>query len=300
MAPNKKKNKKPALNPARGFATTSTASKPRTGHDENPPVQDEANIASTPHNDVATSDPRTGASEASVQEADLFSLTPEQLESRLENEDLQLFVERHGAKAKKNSTRIISRLATERRLARAQADPLLLGRWLPDELMRVIAERLTEGYKREPAALSFTSMSDEELSAKLWALDQTLQGLGFTKGQTNEAFRSLVSTPALLERASNEEPHDGLWGLGICLEYFGVHCKEVDLPSYDSHSSAKKPTELIVQDSSSPSLSGKLSKIFWQSLGLILPGKRFTRQMAHGSLPKPSQAYKSGVQGALQ
>jgi ATP-dependent RNA helicase DHX29 len=81
------KKKKPAANPARGFATTSIASKPKA---EKPPesaaiLPKEETPVSLP---VVSSAPKEDSLKHVPQ-------TPEELEAQLERDELQLLVEKH-------------------------------------------------------------------------------------------------------------------------------------------------------------------------------------------------------------
>ena len=90
MAPNKKK-KKPASNPARGFATTSIVSKNK--------IEDNVAVEEPITAETASSGPVQLTSPALKYgldpEMQLHELSPDQLEKQLEESELQLLVEKH-------------------------------------------------------------------------------------------------------------------------------------------------------------------------------------------------------------
>ena len=267
MAPNKKKNKKPAANPARGFATTSIASKSKADKVANGVPQERADVAATQANkddSFSVSGADTRAEQPASEITDLTTLTPEQLEARLENEDLQLFVEKYGAKVKKDSSRTISRLLTERRLARTQAESLALAAWISGELMRDLVSRIRETGTATPSSCGRQPISGDELVARLWALKQTLEGLGFPRERCWEALTHLVNSPSLVEQAMNEESRDGLWGLGACLDWLGLSCNDTELPGYHAQPVTKRRELVLGLDVDVPFPSGmSLWSLIW-------------------------------------
>ena len=96
------KKKKPAANPARGFATTSVASKPKpeaTSSVEPSGVNTPDTNATMP---AAKDDDTTNTSSAQP-ERELHELSPEELEAQLEASELQQFVEQYAAKVRKEN-----------------------------------------------------------------------------------------------------------------------------------------------------------------------------------------------------
>lgn len=240
MAPNKKK-KKPISNPARGFATTSTASKPKanvTKELESGVLLDISENHATP----ITGDAGTLTEKPSNEEREkaLHELTPEELESQLENSGLQILVEKHGEKTKKEASRQVLRLQTEKRLLRSQADHLSIRQWLPPEIMQIITDMLqakedSNGIlKTTPDSNNaITNLCEDDLLIKLWALKKILLLLGYQDQMTDLAIRHLLNTmtkPGLQSPASGKEP---VWGLDECLTWLGLNSELVDLPRFE-------------------------------------------------------------------
>ena len=242
MAPNKKKNKKTQANPARGFATTSIISKSKANEDVAESADYQAKATEAPVSGIEGPTQTQEAARKASDAADLSTLGPEELEARLESEDLQLFVEKHGPKVKKDAARTISRLCTERRLARGQAETLNLRRWLPQDVLEAVLEGVREDDGKAPtASRSRQDLPDELLTARLWSLKQALQGLAFTKDQCERAITHVLENPTLIDQATSEETRDGLWGLGVCLDWLGTSYDESELPGYHSLPGVKKP-----------------------------------------------------------
>ena len=233
MAP-KRKNRKPAANPTRGFATTSTASKAK------PPVDVEFEVSTLdntpPNNDL----PKEYLGGDHPVERELHELNPEELEEKLEESDLNLFLERHSEKIKRDVARQINKLQTERRLIRAQAVPLQTSAWLPPEIMKLIMETV-KAEKHEDSRLFHLQnvLSDDELSeddscVKIWTLKQVLVQLGFEYKLCQGALEHLLSAVQDSTSRQNLACKDSIWGLDHCFEWLALHCDPKEAPSYAS------------------------------------------------------------------
>ena len=258
MAPNKKK-KKPASNPARGFATTSTASKTKdNGAQEfENAVQSEVSSAPVLPESVEKGI-RTEDSSNREPEKALHELTPEELESQLEDASLQNLVEIHGEKTKKSVSRQVSRIQTEKRLLRSQAEHLGIRQWLPTEIIQIITDllqaqdnikgSLQEVFESNKVA---TCLSEDDLLIKLWALKTLLSLLGFSEQRTDLALRYLLKNLNDLGPPSLSPGKDSAWGLEECLVWLALNSEPADLPSFESserqstHSAEKKLSELM-------------------------------------------------------
>ncbi|KAL8640168.1 MAG: hypothetical protein Q9228_002882 [Teloschistes exilis] len=231
MAP-KKKNRKAINNPARGFATTSVASKTR----------------SLIENTVETEETSPSIDESErVQEEDgpsiplekeLHELSPEELEKQLEESDLQLFLERHSEKVRRDVARQINKCQTEKRLLRAQAESLQTRSWLPPEIMDMIMQtveiELSPGFDTHISRkiVANKELSDDDLCIKIWTLKQILVQLGFPLGFCQDALKKLLicaQNPAVHEFLTER---DDIWGLDWCLEWLALHCEDREAPSY--------------------------------------------------------------------
>ena len=249
MAPNRKK-KKPASNPARGFATTSTVSKSK--------VLDDTLSVDEPEETIATS-----LIEARLQkpieyqerEKELRELSPDELDRQLVESELQLLVEKHGEKCKKEASRYAARLRTERRLVRSQATPLNTGRWLPEGLLQLIYESVE--------AASFGSADDnsqqrngvslDDLSIRLWTLRRTLIELGFMQNRVDEALNFVIQKQSL-DRTNMISSREGLWGIDECLDWLALSGAAEEMPDYETHKTSAKES-ILQQSANSPAMS---------------------------------------------
>src|ERR1700712_2426190 len=100
----KKKTKKPAANPARGFATTSVASKPRVdavdGADETAGSTNVATPATADATATATNQSQNGATAPTTETTK--TLSPEEFERQLEESELQLMIEKYAQKVRRD------------------------------------------------------------------------------------------------------------------------------------------------------------------------------------------------------
>jgi len=228
-----KKKKKPAANPARGFATTSIASKPKpeisdiAGEQDPPestntlniPPQEESRATIGPENE------RPGTSEK--------TLSAEEFEKQLENSELQILVEKHAQKAKRDALRQKTRLETDRRVLRSQAENLSTRKWLPTELMEEILELImAEGRFSGQASEStvIKQASEEELTVRLWTLQQALVGAGFLSGKVLLSLRHILDISDKIGLGNK----DTIWGMEEAVEWLARECSREELPDYEN------------------------------------------------------------------
>ena len=239
MAPNKKK-KKPASNPARGFATTSVASKPRI-HDSALESEGVLPNADLPSSSIVTSQDQTNGVKSQhlkVSERELHELSPQELERQLEESDLQLLLEKHGEKSKKDALRQVNRLRTERRTLRPQAQHLNTRAWLSPELMQQLTDlsgdQLGDGnFNAEfEDRQSGSSLSQDDLVIKMWTLMQVLCELGFSQERSNLAVRQILNDGRPRKSLNLNIGKDLIWGLEACLDFLIAVCQPEEMPEY--------------------------------------------------------------------
>ncbi|MCJ1434770.1 hypothetical protein MMC27_004140 [Xylographa pallens] len=270
MAPTRKK-KKPPSNPARGFATTSVVSKTKTVVDSDADVDAPSAADNSIENGVVN--PENAHHDTTMQK-ELHELTPDQLEAQLEDSELQLLVEKHGERSKKNAVRQVTRLQTERRLLRSQALPLNTSRWLPEELLQLIAghiENQTDGAFSPTADSSGAhrkAASTDDLSLQIWSLRRILIDLGFLPYRVEEIIHHLIRDTRMMERANASTNKEGLWGIDECLNLLATACTADEMPNYDTYRTEvlekqlRKATQLLEPGTfDTPALTPSLSGI---------------------------------------
>lgn len=239
---NKKKSKKPAANPARGFATTSVASKPRIDPAEasgdNTPA-DKVDDATTPPTADA---PQSSTTAAKTSSAPTEQLSAEEFERQLEESQLQLLVEKYAQKVRRDAQRQRSRLETDRRLLRGAAETLNTRKWLPQELMDHVLELIRAETRFAASSVSSEGatsrlLPEEDLIIKLWTLQQALEGSDFPEGRIQPALQFV------LDIAPNIPPNakgDSIWGLEEVLDWLARECSKDELPDYAGRKVAPK------------------------------------------------------------
>ncbi|KAB8303097.1 hypothetical protein EYC80_004550 [Monilinia laxa] len=227
-----KKKKKPAANPARGFATTSIASKPKTEAIETiqkkdvadgPVGTNESQQLGDKTNEVVGNGPSNQTS----------NLTPEEFEKQLENSELQILVEKHSQKSKRDAVRQKTRLETDRRVLRGQAETLNTRKWLPPELMEEILDLIKMEGRFSGSATDTTllkQLSEEELAIRLWTLQQSLVGAGFAADKVLLALQHVLDISDKIS-GSNK---DTIWGMEESLEWLSRECSRSELPDYQN------------------------------------------------------------------
>ncbi|KAL9596931.1 MAG: hypothetical protein Q9219_005494 [cf. Caloplaca sp. 3 TL-2023] len=233
MAP-KRKNKKSVANPARGFATTSIASKAKPSIDDG-----KVDIPTTEDTPDKGDQTRPGFAKDDQSEKGLHELSPEELEKRLEQSDLDLFLETYREKVQRDSSRQINKLQTEKRLLRAQAEPLQMRSWLSSEILEVILETIKGEHSKElrPQGRKHSDVADlseDELCTKVWTLRQVLVQLGFSHESCDESLQHLLLVRQDSTVRETLVGKDCIWGLECCLDWLALHCDAQRLPPYVS------------------------------------------------------------------
>lgn len=242
MPPNKKK-KKPASNPARGFATVSVPSRPK--------LADSTAVSSTAESSVAASEgetPPTATPEIPQEkkagngnEKSLEHLSPEELERHFEDAELQNLVDKYAAKCKSEAIRQVSKLETERRVLRSQSNILSLHEWMPQEILdKVLSYAVAEQNNRDPLSeRDLDGTKEEELTARLWTLRDIFQKLQFSQDRVEEILKYLiVYNPSLT--SGNK---DISWVVDEALSWLALQCSPSELSPYDKKETALLKTE---------------------------------------------------------
>lgn len=228
----KKKTKKPMANPARGFSTQSIASKARIE-----PIDDhtQSKKGFEPAKSSIPPQPNDADKTASGAEVERKELTPEEFEAQLEESELQLLVEKYAQKTKRDAQRQKQRLDTDRRLLRSQAEPINAKRWLPIELMDHILDliqaegRFAASSTTSDGASGTKMLSEEDLTVKLWTLQQTLRGSGFPEERVQAALQHVLDISTSITGSIK----DSIWGLDEAMDWFARDCPADELPEYE-------------------------------------------------------------------
>jgi ATP-dependent RNA helicase DHX29 len=226
------KKKKPAGNPARGFATTSVASKPKI---EKSAVDSAAAKESAPA--PSKDGPTVAQAAAPVANKEEFvkqevTQTPEELEAQLERDELQFLVEKHAAKVRRESRRQVTKFETDRRVLRAQSHHMTVHDWLPSEILDTIVSlaqtESNDSNRRQGQQQSLLKvMSEEDAMSKLWTLSLTLRDLGFSHEQIEPVLRWLCADAGGIDTTST------VWGLQEALEWLALDQCEGHSFSYE-------------------------------------------------------------------
>ncbi|KAI1761964.1 P-loop containing nucleoside triphosphate hydrolase protein [Hypoxylon sp. FL1150] len=258
MAPKKKKTKPPA-NPARGFATTSIASKPRAEVTNEPaPAAPDAKLNAPPPSSSrdTKAPPPNLERDNTPKPQQKESLSPEEFERQLEESELQLLVEKHAQNVKRAAQRQKSRLETDRRLLRGQAESLNTRKWLPQELMDHILDLIQAESRFGASSLASENLtsngklpSEEDLVARLWTLQQTLAGAGFPEDKVKPALQYVLDIASSISGTTK----DSIWGLEEALDWLARECSRDELHDYDYKGRTTKSQSDTPSDSPLPS-----------------------------------------------
>ncbi|TLD18362.1 putative helicase [Venturia nashicola] len=222
------KKKKTAVNSARGYATSSTPSKPKP-EVQKKPAADTPLVKDEKAPPVLTED---DAADLSAADAKIpYQQTPEELEEQLERDDLQMIVEKNAQKVRRDAHRLDTKVRTDCRVLRGQAQRITFNPWLPEELMQQVLELVQKETSESGSVAKQTSlsrsMSEDDTVMKCWTLFEALQDLGFPDDRIKLVIAKLLKNPPGVESASY------LWGFRESLDMFAVELEEAQLPTYD-------------------------------------------------------------------
>ncbi|KAF2012272.1 ATP-dependent RNA helicase A [Aaosphaeria arxii CBS 175.79] len=224
------KKKKPASNPARGFATTSVASKPKPERIVEPPEPATSKKDITPSAVPQVSSSAQAHGGASAQPKNPQK-TPEELEAQLELDELQLLVEKHATKVRREARRQILKVQTDQRVLRSQAQNVTVQDWVPRDVLDTIislAQAESNDSNRRQGQKSLTkTLSEEDAMSKLWILDLTFRGMGFTEENIDPVLKWLCANAAVVDSTSST------WGFAEGLEWMALDQCEGHSFSYD-------------------------------------------------------------------
>jgi ATP-dependent RNA helicase DHX29 len=236
MAPNKKK-KKAVSNPARGFATTSIASKPKREKQDTIPEMASLQTSASMRVD-STSDSTSELLVGIEDPKKLHHITPEDFEEQLEESELQVLAEKHASICKRQSARQVSKLQTDLRLLRAPAEPLNARKWLPPEeveqILCLVRQDIRNGsFRHEPANIPKPKVPrQEDLIIKLWVLKLVLLALGFPEQRVREALQQVLENVSVTGDPTPTSK-ETMWGLPQALDWLALACDQAELPDYD-------------------------------------------------------------------
>ncbi|KAA8633948.1 hypothetical protein SMACR_07645 [Sordaria macrospora] len=239
----KKKSKKPAANPARGFATTSLPSKPREVAEDVTPVKPNNTDTSKANAQSSKDAPATNGTTAPTEAAKAVpekTLSPEEFEQQLEESALQLLVEKYAPKVRRDALRQKTRLETDRRLLRGQADSINAKKWLPQELMDDLMDLVRAESRFAASSLTSEGASsrlppEDDLIIKLWTLQETLGGADFPQEKIQPALKFVLDIAPNIPATARS---DTIWGLDEVLDWLARECSKEELPDYSGR--AKK------------------------------------------------------------
>jgi ATP-dependent RNA helicase DHX29 len=255
------KKKKPAGNPARGFATTSVPSKPKPEKTMSDATAEEG-APSTAKENVAAAVSTPQVATAPLATKQEVVQTPEELEVQLERDELQLLVEKHAPKVRRDSHRNVLKFQTDRRVLRGQSHAMTVHDWLPTEILDSIialaqAESNDSNRRQGPQSL-LRILTEEDAMSKLWTLDLTLREFGFSNNHVLPVLKWLCANAAAVDSSAS------IWGLQEALEWLALdHC---DGHSFSYEDQVPKRSATETAELSRPSKFFALRKISMHSV----------------------------------
>lgn len=228
-----KKKKKPAANPARGFATTSLPSKPKvvSDVDEQPLVssQDETSTL----NEVEGTDGRAESHrQKASNEKNVENMTPTELEQHLEHSELQYLVDAHAARVKSDAAKQLTKLENERRQLRQLADRASMSELteeLREEILSAPSSALSRIAVEDRTRATKLTGEEDDLLLKLWTLREVLIRL-----QMPSVDDALAHVLTLFYQGNTSSTDDSLPGLSDILMWYALTQDSTELPDYET------------------------------------------------------------------
>lgn len=237
-----KKKKKPAANPARGFATTSIPSKPK------PAQTDEEELDQpqpTVKDQYASPTPNHFEGVSSVPASDFQNMLPDEFETYLEDAELQTLLDTNSPRCKSDSARQVSRLHVELRQLRPQSHQLSTFSWLDDAQADKVLLIPMES-QSTPSNFDPLKNGDHKMVLDLWVLQRVLSALALPR--IDEALKFVLDL-ALRHPLATDPAY--IWGLIEALDWLAAHIPLNELPKYQtlslaaSESNNAKPTQRL-------------------------------------------------------
>ncbi|KAH7118938.1 hypothetical protein B0J11DRAFT_81043 [Dendryphion nanum] len=213
------KKKKPAANPARGYATTSitSKSKPKDPVESDTEAPEKADTSSS----IAELNLPSQAKNGALPPTKKVELTPEELEAQLLRDELQLLVEKHAAKARRESRRHILKFQTDQRVLRSQAQHMSVHDWVPnralDSMVSLAQAESNDSNRRLAHKPLLKVTTEEDTISRLWTLDLTFRGLGFSHDQIQPVLRWLCANAAVVDSTAS------MWGFQEGFEWLALN-----------------------------------------------------------------------------
>ena len=228
------KKKKPAANPARGYATTSIASKSKIKEPEQAEAAVSENSKTTPKAvDPSLPTQTTTDSDASSKKVEL---TPEELEAQLLRDELQLLVEKHASKVRREARRHVLKFQTDQRVLRSQSQHMSVYDWVPNEVLDIIISlaqaESNDSNRRQGQKQLLKVMTEEEAVSRLWTLSLTFHDLGFSHDQIQPVLRWLCANAAIIDSTAS------IWGFQEGFEWLALNQSDEHTFSYEKINSS--------------------------------------------------------------
>jgi ATP-dependent RNA helicase DHX29 len=250
MAPNKKK-RKPVSNPARGFTTVSLPSKKAETVSPEPEVVTEPSPNDGRPTDDGTKCDHPPGSETGT--SDLRNMTPEELEQHLEQAELQALLDLHRQRSKRDASRQITRLETERRSLRRSDMTLETESWLPQVMEEILELARSASHELIAVKSSEGPLDQADLCIKLWTLKQVLESLHFRN--IDGALKYLISISSVTPKPTTSSM---VWGLEEAQHWLALHLQPEDLPGYQETNTRYNLTQSQAHYKSFDSASGEI------------------------------------------
>lgn len=246
MAPNRKK--KPASNPARGFATTSIRAKSRPNDEHK--IDKNLDLGTGDLNSAAVVEELNQqdlTSVAGVSGKDLRAPTAEEPDAQFNQCNVHFLLDKFGEKTKKVASHQVNKLRNERRMLRPQSERLNTSAWLPEGVVALILklyESQIEHFGSETNPdnkQNICMISDEDLIVKIWTLELVLHQIGFNKGDLRNAIQTLVRRVKSTKSLKLPDGQDLIWGLEECIDHLVLSNNPNDFPAYDCQRKDSNP-----------------------------------------------------------
>lgn len=241
-----KKKKKPAANPARGFATVSLPSKTKVVDDvddieeSNPKAIDSTHARSTNNNDGLDK-----TAQLSVNGTDTNSMTSEQYEAHLEKVWYENIAITNAARVKSDAARQVAKLQNEWRLLRLNADNAIIPELNEEVLNQILkdAASIDQSTRLDTTDMKEDAQSNEQDHLlSLWVLYNVLVSLKMPV--IDDVLASIA--PQLLNHTLAQDEY--VTGLTACFEWYAANIAPEELPNYQSGKVAELHVEEEIEE----------------------------------------------------
>ena len=223
-----KKKKKPANNPARGFATVSIPSKMSEVDtaDQSKESEELDQPLKIPFGQQQKRAP-TSSDQQNDRDQDLSQMSLEELEQHFKRAEIQSMLDANGKRSRNDASRQKTRLETEHRSLRREAISLETDSWLAHVLQDIL-DLTRSSWPTTLTTQAAQKLSQADLCMGLWSLKLTLELIHLP--HDDQVLREIIRISPIIPASDSKSP---LWGFDEAVMWLALNSETNEFQPYD-------------------------------------------------------------------